>query len=65
MRIPAISESAKELRLLAWLLASNGCDARKMSRRDAGAPRKMLIVASIFGFSHLFFDCFISSRKLL
>jgi hypothetical protein len=28
MRIPAISESAKG-RLLGWLLASNGCDARK------------------------------------
>jgi protein-disulfide isomerase len=35
MRITAISESTKELLLLAWLLASNGCNA---GRRAAETP---------------------------
>jgi len=29
MRMPAISEATKELQLLVWLLASNGCNAGK------------------------------------
>jgi len=45
MRIPAIYESAKGRRL-AWLLASNGCDARKWDGETPALP------GPIAGFSY-------------
>jgi len=44
MQMLAISESTKELRLLVWILASNGCKTRRepaRRRRSQGRSQKV------------------------